>query len=65
MHIKPMPKQVPFVPDLVTKVVSNAVMFTVSSSQPSHVLCHDFCIHQCDQHWHSPQGLGHCVCIKF
>lgn len=28
LHIKPMPKQVPFVPDLVTKVVSNAVMFT-------------------------------------
>lgn len=64
LHIKPMPKQVPFVPDLVTKVISNAVMFTVSSLQSSHMFCLDCNIHQSEQHQHSPKGLTFSVIAK-
>lgn len=33
LHIKPMPKKVTFVPDILTKLMSKAVMFSVSTSK--------------------------------
>ncbi len=59
-----MPKQVPFVPDLVTKLVSNAVMFTVSSPQPSDMFCCGCHVHQSEQHQHSLEGLTFTVNAK-
>ena len=34
LHIKPMPKKVTFVPDVLTKLASKAVMFSVSTNNP-------------------------------